>query len=358
MHKIIELKCKGYPDRDNALKILQDYCKDIKMLDRQAENVIILKLIENCWDQLKDYDKIEYAKQGFDIIISGKNKQPINIEVKASNKKTDYFNQNYTKINQNYIKKINKKYVSEKPPDLWGNTLKGKDIHTNETDKNEKGEVGLGLLKADFLIFAAKLDTSQSDALKKLLDDALKELRDNSPSDAFKKLNDTFSCWIFTKDELSQLYPRAQLFTPSHVDSIMIEQKKSHFTDEFHMYKKGVYAIILPLYDKKNKLWTTDYPDPPKSVKLHSFLDTWCPLLDQENKALHELTSSKIQNKNICNWKLLFTYQNKITKNVNFKHHECYFYSQQEENIPPECKPKCAVCRETVKKIINIYYLL
>jgi hypothetical protein len=233
-------------------------------LDKRAEIAFIGDLIENCWSQLASYLRMEYSKQGFDIEIIGTNTK-MAIELKASSYKADYFNQNGSR---DY---------------LYGNCLKAKDI-----------SLTTGLLKADFLVFAAEMQSS-------------------------------FDFWLFTRDDLATLLPRSPTFIPSFIPTLMIDAPShganfgSHFNDDFNLFKKGAMCIILPIYDRSAGQWTSSYP----TGTYHTFLDTWCPLIDMEYGELEKVVTTKMPSR--FNRNLVFTYTNRATSNPNFKTRQCNY---------------------------------
>ena len=253
---------------------------DGQSIDRKAEIHFISDIINNCWSQLATYTKIEYAKHGYDIEIQSPTKT-ITIELKASSYKADYFNQNGVCTY------------------LHGNCLKPKDI-----------DLKTGLLKADFLLFAAEIPPG-------------------------------FDFWLFSRDELSSLFPRSPTYIPSFIPTLMIEAPNrglgfgSHFNDDFNLFKKGAMCIILPIYDPKSSTWTSTYP----MGTYHDFLNTWCPLFDAEYIEMAKVMTAKLANR--FNRSLLFTHTNTVHKNSNYCPRHCSYRIQT-------CNPKCTRCQQII----------
>jgi hypothetical protein len=255
-------------------------------IDKQAEVAFVRELLSSCWSQLSSYDRIDFAKQGFDIVIAGRGRS-INIELKASSIKADYFNQNGAKAN------------------LHGNCLKAKDL-----------DLRTGLLKADFLVFAAQMTAG-------------------------------FDFWLFTRDDLATLFPRSPTFIPSFVPTLMIEAPAfglpfgSHFNDDFNLFKKGVICIILPSFDENSSKWLPAFP----TGHFHSFLDTWCPLYDQEYRELSKVVLAKLASR--FNPSSIFSHSNKANINPNFRTRLCSYRNNNSD-------PKCQRCRTLIGSITNL----
>jgi hypothetical protein len=255
-------------------------------IDKAAEIDFVRRLITQCWSYVSGFSRIEFGKKGFDIELIGGSGR-IRLELKASNYKADYFNKNGM------------------PEYLYGNCLKPKDI-----------DLQTGLLRADFLIFAAVVGTG-------------------------------FDFWLFSRDDLSTLYPRSPSFIPSFIPTLMIEAPRhgaklgSHFNDDFNLFKKGVFCIILPLYDVSAGAWLTAYP----SGKYHSFLNTWCPLIDQEYQQLSAVVLNKLNNR--CNLMSIFTYKNTIQSNPNFRPRVCDYRIQTSS-------PQCSLCKNTIGSMTRL----
>jgi hypothetical protein len=255
-------------------------------IDKAAEIDFVRRLISQCWNSVSGFSRIDFGKKGYDIELIGAQGR-IRFELKASNYKADYFNKNGT------------------PQYLYGNCLKPKDI-----------DLQTGLLRADFLVFAALVGTG-------------------------------FDFWLFSRDDLATLYPRSPSFIPSFIPTLMIEapahgaKQGSHFNDDFNLFKKGVYCIILPLYDVSTGTWSTAYP----SGKYHSFLNTWCPLIDEEYQELSKVVFSKLPNR--CSLTSIFTYRNSSQSNPHFGPRVCYYRLQT-------IKPQCSLCKATVGSITRL----
>ena len=198
-----------------------------------------------------------------------------------SSYKADYFNQNGS---QDY---------------LYGNCLKAKDINLTN-----------GLLRADFLLFAAEMPSG-------------------------------FDFWLFSRDDLATLFPRSPTFIPSFIPTLMITAPSyrvkygSHFNDDFNLFKKGAICIILPTYDKSMSKWTSSYP----TGKYHTFLDTWCPLIDIEYGEMQKVVIAKLASR--FNRSLIFTYTNSATCNPNYLARQCNYRIAT-------TNPKCLRCKEIV----------
>ncbi|MGQ9707045.1 MAG: hypothetical protein ACUVWP_08645, partial [bacterium] len=180
------------------------------------------------------------------IVFIYNNGESLKISVKSSTKKRDYF---YNGGGGKY---------------LFGNAIKHVEV-----------DLKTGLIKADFLVFAADVrDYFGTESVKDM-----EEIKDN----LCKNPENDFSYWIFSRDDLSTLYPKASIFIPSYVYTLMIEwlkyKKSAHPTDGYTTFKKGVYQIILPKYE--NEDWTDEYPE--------GFSDTWCPLINNEHMHLQKI---------------------------------------------------------------------
>ena len=241
-------------EKEVVLAKIKKFMGKTTLIYKKAEVLIVEKILSNCWKHLKRDAKIKFWRgKGPDIIIENGLKEVIKIEVKSSRRKNDFL----------------EKY------ELFGNALKYKDI-----------DLRTGLLKeADYLIFAAEI----------------------------KHTRNLFDFWIFSKKDLATLYPKATLFMPSWVPTLMRVKspdgkRKNPFNDEFVAFKKGLYALILPPYDFKNGKWKKKYPT--------EFCKTWCPLCDKEHNELQRIMKSKnFQNR----WEKLFNRKVNVVKNSHFK---------------------------------------
>jgi len=283
-------------NENECLDKLKEYGekKKSKKVGVQAEYWVIEHIIKEIFSNgnPSEFTQINcFRNKGIDIVLTQRNKNNISIEVKASNRKKDYFKENFES--------------PDTPEYLFGNALKYKDI-----------DLKTGLLEADFLIFAVKV-------------------REDGDSDPF-------DYWIFSRFDLAELYPKATLFIPSFIPTLMIKNGESHFSDDYTSFNKGVFQIILPLYLEKK--WSKTYPIGEK----HSFTDTWCPLIDDEYEQL-----SKIMNKGqesfIGKWEKIFHNDNlkeKIIQNHNyvnsFQQQKCHFFEKE----PSE--KRCKDCQKSI----------
>ena len=276
--------------RGNATKL-----NDVKDFAGYCELSVVEALTETLWDKLVEqkYSKITFNKHGADIVIEKAiGDERILIEIKASNKKSDYFNKNGATS-------------KKKPVFLWGNALKHKDI-----------DLKSGLILADFLVFVAA-DVPEPGQL---------------------------DYWIFSKDELSSLVPKSSIHIPSHVPTLMKDLvKKSHFDDAFIAFNKGVFSLILPEYDDAHKQWG-EYP----KGELHDFVNNWCPLLTEEYSVLEGVVKAKLASKSKKDFNWILEYKNNNTQNPNFKFRDCPYY----QSIP--ANPKCLVCKKLISSLIPL----
>lgn len=273
--KVLELSNQEY-----FINKLYDFLKETKAMDKRAEINFLIKLAVNHWKVLSEFSEVKFSKIGFDIEIIGKNQ--ITIELKSSSEKQDYFCENKTKAT------------------LFGNAIKYKDINLKT-----------GLLKADFLVFATKVRNEDYN---------------------------NFDFWIFSRDDLSELYPLSQNFMPSHIHTLMINKKKTHITDRYNLFSHGVFRINAPLFDKFNNSWTNNYP----KGTIESYDKTWCPLINEEHKEISKLFND---NTLINNFNYIFNHSNQSKKNNNFKKRECNFYNKSTDN------PFCIECQSTISEI-------
>lgn len=195
-------------------------------------------------------------------------KDYFSIEVKTSNLKQDYVNKN---INNRCSRK-----ASDKPV-IFGNGVKAHNIHNT------------GWLMADILVFVCKIDFSVKSIDKRIREEG----------GGCKQPKPIYHFWVFDRQDINKLHPKAALFIPVFVPTIMISQSCTPFTDQFLTLSSSFYQLLLPPFDYQQfiddcKAGSLKNEDAYYSCFTSLFTIAWdanirCKLVETEHRELADL---------------------------------------------------------------------